>query len=99
MPEVPYFVSYDEALTILRKHTLDIGTETVALDHLYNRILAEDLQSTVDDPRFEIRQWTDLLFDTVILYKLPLFYPLNRLFKQVPKNNLYTLKQAKLHES
>ena len=53
MSEVPYFVSYDEALTILRKHTLHIGTETVALDHLYNRILAEDLQSTVDDPRFD----------------------------------------------
>lgn len=53
MSEVPYFVSYDEALTILRQHTLNIGTETIALDHLYNRILAEDIQSTVDDPRFD----------------------------------------------
>ena len=53
MSEVPYFVSYDEALSILRQHTLNIGTEIIALDHLYNRILAEDLQSTVDDPRFD----------------------------------------------
>jgi len=53
MSEVPYFVSHEEALSILRQHPLPLRTEILELDNLYNRVLAEDLQSTVDDPRFD----------------------------------------------
>ena len=53
MTETPYFISYDEALTLVKSHALDISSEEVHLDQAHGRILAKDLQSTVNDPRFD----------------------------------------------
>ena len=53
MPETPYFVSYPEALKILENHPLHLSTEFVHLDDGFNRILSKDLESKVDDPRFD----------------------------------------------
>ncbi|MBT6640924.1 MAG: molybdopterin molybdotransferase MoeA [Euryarchaeota archaeon] len=53
MPETPYFVSYPEAVRILESHPLTLPTETVTLDQGFNRILSRDLESKVDDPRYD----------------------------------------------
>ena len=53
MAETPYFVSYPEALNILKRHPLDLSTEHIALDDALHRILAQDLESKVNDPRFD----------------------------------------------
>jgi molybdopterin molybdotransferase len=53
MPETPYFVSYPEALEILESQPLSLSTEVVSLDDGFNRILSKDLESKVDDPRFD----------------------------------------------
>lgn len=53
MAETPYFVSYPEALSILNLHPLSLGTEFTSLDNAFHRILSEDLQSKVNDPRFD----------------------------------------------
>ena len=53
MPETPYFVSYPEAIKILESHLLPLSTEVVTLDEAHNRILSHDLESKVDDPRFD----------------------------------------------
>ena len=53
MSETPYFVSYTEALEILESQPLSLPTEVVSLDEGFNRILSKDLESKVDDPRFD----------------------------------------------
>ena len=53
MPETPYFVSYPEAVKILESQPLSLSTELIPLDDAFNRILSEDLESKVDDPRFD----------------------------------------------
>ena len=53
MAETPYFVSHPEALKILQKYPLPLQSEFVTLDHAFNRVLSEDLESKVDDPRFD----------------------------------------------
>ena len=53
MSDTPYFISYNEALEILSQHTIKINTETIHLDDAFNRVLSEELQSKVDDPRFD----------------------------------------------
>lgn len=53
MSDVPYFISYDEARSILESHALTLGTVTLPLDDLLHRVLALDIDSKVDDPRFD----------------------------------------------
>ena len=53
MAETPYFVSYPEALSILQNHPLSLHTEFTSLDNAFHRILSQDLESKVDDPRFD----------------------------------------------
>ena len=50
MSEIPYFITLDEALEILYKTDLQLGTESRTLDEAHNRILAAPLVSQVDDP-------------------------------------------------
>ncbi len=47
------FVTIERALDILRSAPLNRETEQVSLDEAHNRILAEDIVSKVDDPRFD----------------------------------------------
>ena len=53
MAETPYFVSYPEALRILKLYPISLPTEFKPLDDAFNRILSVDLESKVDDPRFD----------------------------------------------
>ena len=53
MAETPYFVSYSEALSILQNHPLSLHTEFTPLDNAFHRVLSEDLESIVNDPRFD----------------------------------------------
>ena len=53
MAETPYFVSYPEALSILQTHPLTLHTEFTSLDDSFHRILSQDLESKVNDPRFD----------------------------------------------
>jgi len=53
MSEIPYFITLDEALEILYKTDLQLGTESRTLDEAHNRILAAPLVSQVDDPPFD----------------------------------------------
>ena len=53
MPETPYFVSYPEAVKILESQPLTLPTKTIPLDQGYNRIISRNLDSKVDDPRFD----------------------------------------------
>tara|TARA_B100000459_G_scaffold147564_1_gene118832 strand:+ start:4150 stop:5358 length:1209 start_codon:yes stop_codon:yes gene_type:complete len=53
MAETPYFVSYPEAMEILKCHPLHLSTEHVSLDDAFHRILSQDLESKVNDPRFD----------------------------------------------
>ena len=47
------FVTIERALTIARQTPITTTTEQVSLNQAHNRILAEDLQSKVDDPPFD----------------------------------------------
>ena len=53
MSEVPYFVQLNEALDISQKRTIPISINEIDLDFCHNMILAEDLESKVDDPPFD----------------------------------------------
>jgi len=47
------FVTIERALSIARQTPINTPTEQVSLKQAHNRILAEDLQSKVDDPPFD----------------------------------------------
>ena len=47
------FVTIERALKIVRSVPLNRETEQISLDEAHNRILAEELVSKVDDPRFD----------------------------------------------
>ena len=47
------FVTIERALSIVRQTPITTTTEQVSLNQAHNRILAEDLQSKVDDPPFD----------------------------------------------
>ncbi len=47
------FVTIERALAIARETPVRFTTENVSLNQAYNRILASDLQSKVDDPPFD----------------------------------------------
>jgi len=47
------FVTIERALEIARRTPITTSTEQVILNQAHNRILAEDLQSKVDDPPFD----------------------------------------------
>ena len=53
MSDTPYFVKLEEAIEISCRTTIKTEIETVVLDESHGRILALDLQSTVDDPAFD----------------------------------------------
>ena len=53
MPDVPYFITLDEALEIVHKTEIQFETEPCSLDEAHNRILATPLISKVDDPPFD----------------------------------------------
>ena len=53
MDEKPYFVELDQAIEICNRITLQPVVERVPLDDCYNRILATDLPSLVNDPPFD----------------------------------------------
>ncbi len=53
MSGAPYFIPYGEALEILVQYPIQTQTEKLHLDEVFNRVLAVDLQSKVDDPRFD----------------------------------------------
>jgi molybdopterin molybdotransferase len=47
------FVTIERALSIVRQTPIPFTTEMVSLNRAHNRILSENLQSKVDDPRFD----------------------------------------------
>ena len=47
------FVTIERALSIVRQTLINTTTEQVSLNQAHNRILADDLQSKVDDPPFD----------------------------------------------
>ena len=53
MGERPYFIELEHALDICCQTTLQTTVEQVGLDECYNRILASDLPSLVNDPPFD----------------------------------------------
>ena len=53
MAEPPYFVSYEEALSILQLNLTALPVENIPLDDAHGRILGADIQSKIDDPRFD----------------------------------------------
>ena len=53
MSGAPYFITLDEALEIVFKTEIQLGTESCSLDEAHNRILAAPLVSKVDDPPFD----------------------------------------------
>jgi molybdopterin molybdotransferase len=53
MEGVPYFISVEEALDIVKRTPLPRRLEEVKLNDSHGRILAEDLASKVDDPPFD----------------------------------------------
>ena len=53
MREVPYFLPLEEAINLSMQHKLCCPVEHVSLDNAHERILAEDLHSTVNDPPFD----------------------------------------------
>jgi molybdopterin molybdotransferase len=53
MAEVPYFVTLDEAVHIVKQYPLALDNENLALDDAHGRILARDLASKVNDPAFD----------------------------------------------
>jgi molybdopterin molybdotransferase len=53
MAETPYFIRVEEALNICNRTKIQTQTENVDLEGSYQRILATDLHSLVDDPPFD----------------------------------------------
>jgi len=53
MGEVPYFITLDEAVNIVKQYPLSLMAENISLDDAHGRILATDLASKVDDPAFD----------------------------------------------
>ena len=53
MEGVPYFISVEEALDIVKRTPLPRRVQEVKLNDSHGRILAEDLASKVDDPPFD----------------------------------------------
>lgn len=53
MKEIPYYLPLQEAIDLSLEHKLSSLAEHVPLDEAHQRILAEDLRSTVNDPPFD----------------------------------------------
>ena len=53
MAETPYFIKVEEALKICFRTKIRTNTEVVKLDASYQRILATDIHSLVNDPPFD----------------------------------------------
>ena len=53
MEDVPYFITVEEALGIVKQTPIPLHLEEVGLDQCHGRILAVDLASRVDDPPFD----------------------------------------------
>jgi len=53
MKEIPYYLPLQEAIDLSLNHKLSSLAEHVPLDEAHQRILAEDLRSTVNDPPFD----------------------------------------------
>ena len=53
MDDLPYFISVEEARTICFQTPPTLDTERIPIDECVNRVLAEDLASTVNDPPFD----------------------------------------------
>lgn len=53
MTETPYFIDHESAVRIACKSQLDLQIEEVTLEQANGRVLAQDLQSKVDDPPFD----------------------------------------------
>ena len=53
MAETPYFVKVEEALNISFNTKINSDIEIVSLDEAHQRILANDLESLVNDPPFD----------------------------------------------
>ena len=53
MKEIPYYLPLQEAIDLSLQHKLSSLVEHVPLDEAHQRILAEDLHSTVNDPPFD----------------------------------------------
>lgn len=53
MTKTPYFVRVEEALNICNRTKIQTRTENVDLEGSFQRILASDLHSLVDDPPFD----------------------------------------------
>ena len=53
MDDLPYFISVEEARTICFQTPPTLDTERISIDECANRVLAEDLASTVNDPPFD----------------------------------------------
>lgn len=53
MKEIPYYLPLQEAIDLSLEHKLSSLVEHVPLDEAHQRILAEDLRSTVNDPPFD----------------------------------------------
>jgi len=53
MAKTPYFIKVEEALKICFQTKIQTETESVGLDASYQRILATDLHSLVNDPPFD----------------------------------------------
>ena len=53
MEDVPYFITVQEALEIVKRTPISLHQEEVELDRCHGRTLAIDLVSRVDDPPFD----------------------------------------------
>ena len=53
MEDVPYFISVEKAIEIVKQTSISLHIEDVNLDQCHGRILAVDLASRVDDPPFD----------------------------------------------
>ena len=53
MTETPYFIDHESAVRIACKTPLHLQIEEVTLEQANGRVLAQDLQSNVDDPPFD----------------------------------------------
>ena len=50
---IPYFISLEEAIKICNDYPISPEIEKVSIDNAHGRLLAEDLESLVDDPPFD----------------------------------------------
>ena len=53
MSETPYYISLEEAITIVQNYAIETQIESIPLDQAYGRILASDMASQVHDPPFD----------------------------------------------